>query len=130
MKKKISAIVSAILLAVVAVYCLAPGFLKQGSTCITGFSVSEDGTQMAVTVMVTASMGYVRKVSENRQYDGTLYLDCYAAFGGINGSWGAKKVYTIQLREDTKRIALYNFDGYYKTVLEKNEDGKWQYASV
>lgn len=85
---------------------------------------------MTITVDAATSVGYVRKVSEYQQYGGKLYLDCYAAFGGINGSWGAKNEHTIQLNEDTEMIAIYRSTNCYDPVLEKNENGKWQYVKA
>ena len=131
MKKKTTIImILAIIIALAVLYLIAPGFSKQGSAFITNFSVSEDGTEMTINIGVATSVGYVRKVSEYQQHGGKLYLDCYSAFGGINGSWGAKNEYTIKLNEDTKIIAIYRSSNCYDTVLEKGEDGKWQYAKV
>ena len=126
--KKIVVSALVIIVALAASYVILTGFTKRGGVFIADYSVSEDGTEMNLTVGVATSIGYVRKVSEHQQQDGTLYLDCYSAFGGINGSWGAKSDYTIQIDEDTERIAIYHArssDGY-DVVLEKDENGEWQ----
>lgn len=123
-------IILAILLALAASYVIAPGFAKQGNVYITDCSVSEDGTELTITVGVSTSIGYVRKISAHQQHGGKLYLDCYSAFGGINGSLGAKNEYTIQLDEDTEMIAIYRSVNCYDTVLEKDENGIWQYAEM
>lgn len=81
---------------------------------------------MTITVGVSTSIGYIRKVSEHQQHGGKLYLDCYSAFGGINGSWGATSEYTIQIDEDTEMIALYRSADCYDPVLEKDANGEWQ----
>ena len=103
MKKpvRIAIIALAVIIALMTMYLVVPGFTKMGNVFIVDFSVSEDGSEMTVTVGVSSSIGYVRKVSEHQQQGGKLYLDCYSAFGGINGSWGAKNEYTIQLDDDT-----------------------------
>ena len=129
-KKKTVIMILAIMIALAVLYLIAPGFSKQGSAFIADFSVSEDGTEMTITVGVATSAGYIRKVSEYQQHGGKLYLDCYSAFGGINGSWGAKKKYTIKLNEDTEMIAIYRSVNCYDTVLEKDEDGNWQYTET
>ena len=129
-KKKTIIMILAIMIALAVSYLIAPGFSKQGSAFITDFSVSEDGTEMTITVGVATSVGYIRKVSEHQQHGGKLYLDCYSAFGGINGSWGAKNEYTLKLNEDTEMIAIYRSANCYNTVLEKDEDGNWQYAKI
>jgi len=115
----------AVIVVLSAAYLVAPGFAKMGNVYITDFRVSEDGSEMTITVGVSTSIGYVRKVSVHQQHGGKLYLDCYSAFGGINGSWGAKNEYTIQLDDDTEMIALYRSPNCYDPVLKKGEDGVW-----
>ena len=128
MKKpvRIAIIALAVIIALMTMYLVVPGFTKMGNVFIVDFSVSEDGSEMTVTVGVSSSIGYVRKVSEHQQQGGKLYLDCYSAFGGINGSWGAKSEYTIQIDEDTEMIALYCSADCYNPVLEKDANGEWQ----
>lgn len=128
MKKpvRIAIITLAVIIALMTMYLVAPGFTKMGNVFIVDFSVSEDGSEMTITVGVSTSIGYVRKVSVHQQHGGKLYLDCYSAFGGINGSWGAKNEYTIQLDEDTEMIALYRSHNCYDPVLEKDANGEWQ----
>lgn len=128
MKKpiRITIIALAVVIALTAIYLFAPGITKMGNVYVADFSVSEDGSEMTITVGVSTSIGYVRKVSVHQQHGGKLYLDCYSAFGGINGSWGAKNEYTIQLDEDTEMIALYRSPNCYDPVLEKGANGEWQ----
>lgn len=123
---RIAIIALAVIIALMTMYLVAPGFTKMGNVFIVDFSVSEDGSEMTITVGVSTSIGYVRKVSVHQQHGGKLYLDCYSAFGGINGSWGAKNEYTIQLDEDTEMIALYRSPNCYDPVLEKDANGEWQ----
>ena len=126
--KRIVAIALTIVVALAALYVIAPGFAKQGNAYIADYSVSEDGTEMTITVGVSTSIGYVRKVSEHQQHGGRLYLDCYSAFGGINGSIGAKNEFTIPLDEGTETIALYRANNSYEPVLQKDASGTWQKA--
>ena len=128
MKKpiRITIIALAVVIALTAIYLFAPGITKMGNVYVADFSVSEDGSEMTITVGVSTSIGYVRKVSVHQQHGGKLYLDCHSAFGGINGSWGAKNEYTIQLDEDTEMIALYRSPNCYDPVLEKGANGEWQ----
>lgn len=128
--KRITAIILIIIVVLAALYVIAPGFTKRGNVYIADYSVSEDGTEMTITVGVSTSIGYVRKVSEHQQQGGKLYLDCYSAFGGINGSWGAKNEYTIQLDDDTEMIAIYRSPNCYDPVLKKGEDGVWVLSNL
>ena len=120
----------AVLIAATAFYLIAPGFSKMGNVYIADYAVSEDGTEMTITVAVSTSIGYVRKVTEHQQQGGKLYLDCYGAFGGINGSWGAKHTHTIRIDADTGVIALYRSANCYEPVLIKDENGEWIPSSL
>lgn len=122
---KITVIVLAAIVFLSALYLVVPGFAKHGNAYIADYVVSEDGSEISIKVGVSTSIGYVRKVSVHQQHGGKLYLDCYSAFGGINGSWGAKTEFTIPLDEETKTIAIYRSTNCYDTVLEKMDDGKW-----
>lgn len=128
--KKIVAAVVAVAIVLAALYAVAPGFSKLGNVYIADYAVSDDGTKMTVTVAVASSMGYVRKLSERQQRDSVLEIDCYAAFGGINGNWGAKSEHTIRLLRDTEVIAIYRSADRYEPALEKDENGNWQCAEA
>ena len=107
-----------------AVYFFGIGFTKQDSAFVTDWSVSEDGSQMTLRLGVSSSIGYIRKVSV-QQNGSSLYLDCFRAFGGINGSLGAKSEYTIPLNDSVQSICLHRAPGY-QQVLVRNSDGSWQ----
>ena len=57
---------------------------------------------------------------------GKLYIDCYAAFGGINGRIGAKSSFTLPLDADTEMIGIYRNANCYEEILHKDADGSWQ----
>ena len=111
-----------------AAYLLGTGLRRESAAFITDYTVSPDGTQITLHVSVSSSAGYIRKVVPAQQHGGKLYLDCYAAFGGFNGSWGAKSSCTVPLDPDTKTIALYRAPNCYEVVLEKDISGQWQRA--
>lgn len=94
-----------------------------------GYSVAENGQKITLKIAVTSSVGYIRNISVHRQEGGRLELDCYSAFGGLNGSIGAKDTFTFQLKEDTSSIALYRNADFYENVLIKDEGGVWRRAS-
>ena len=128
--KKVIVIALIVVVALTAVYVIASGFAKQGNAYIADYSVSADATEMTITVGVSTSIGYIRRVSEHQQQGGRLYLDCYSAFGGLNGSLGAKNEYVVSLDADTKIIALYRSPDCYEPVLEKDENNEWQRVNV
>ena len=124
--KKKTLLPIAALAAVLCVYVLGSGFMRNGSVFISDFSVSPDGTEMTVTVGVAASAGFVRKAAIRQQEDGKLYLDFYYAFGGVNGSLGAKQQFTVPLEEDTALVAIHRNSDCYEEVLTKDADGVWR----
>ena len=127
MKKILPGIAAAAVL-LLGVYMILPGFTRITSVFISDYSLSDDGSEMTVNISVASSIGYVRKVAVHQQEGGKLCLDCYAAFGGINGSIGAKSKHTIKLDEDTEIIAIYKNNNCYEEVLMKDENGNWQRA--
>lgn len=126
--KNICILIFIIVVGILAFCFVGSGFQKQGSAYISDFSVSEDGTEITIKVQVSNSVGYIRKVSEHQKNGERLYLDCYSAFGGINGSVGAREEFTIKVSEETKVIALYRNANCYEEVLKKNELNEWQWA--
>lgn len=125
MKKK-AGIAVAVLVLLAAAYAILPGFTKSTSAYIGDYALSADGTEMTIRLDVGSSAGYIRKVTVKAQQNGNLYLDCYAAFGGWNGSIGAKREFSIPIGKDTKRIALYRNTDCYEEVLQKDSRGEWQ----
>ncbi len=124
--KKILLIVLAVVVVIVCAFLIGPGFRKESSAYINSFTVSEDGSEMTIQVAVGNSTGFIRDVTEHQQQGGKLYLDCYSAFGGFNGSIGARSEFTISLDPETEIIALYRNDNAYQEVLKKDTDGVWQ----
>lgn len=125
MKKTIGILLCAFL-ALCVLYFIGSGFTKRGSAFIQDYKVSDDGSKMTITVGVGSSIGYIRKVSVHQQEGGKLYLDCISAFGGINGSIGAKSDYIIPLDDETHTICLYRSDSSYEVVLERDDLGEWK----
>ena len=124
MRKRIWIAAAVIVLAVA--YVLLPGFMRQGDGFIADYALSEDGNSMTTRIGKTASAGYIRKVEAQPQQGDRLYLDCYAAFGGVNGSLGAMAEYTIPIEADVRMILLYRAPDCYEPVLEKDGDGQWR----
>lgn len=127
MKKIVFASIAAVLV-LAAIYFVGSGFVKNTSVIINDYHVSADGKEITLDIGVASSVGYIRDVKIHQQYGGKLYLDCYSAFGGLNGSIGAKESFTFELNDDTDIIAVYRSANAYREVLVKAEDGSWQRA--
>lgn len=125
--KKALIIIAGVILVLVLAYLIGTGFIMNTSAGVEDFSVSADGKEIDIRFGVMSSMGYLRKVTVRRQEDGTLYLDAWSAFGGLNGRIGALTApVTFPLTEDTERIALCRDEGRYEVVLRKDASGSWQ----
>ena len=128
MKKKMIWVIGIILI-LVLVYFFVPGLMKNSSAVVADYSVSEDGREITIKFSVLSSIGYIRDVAVHQQHGGKLYLDCYSAFGGLNGRIGTKDTLTFQIDEDTSIIAIYRNTNAYEEVLVKAEDGSWNRAA-
>ena len=122
--KKWLCIVPAVLLCLCLLWGIGTGFMKNNSVLIRDWSVSDDGTELTLTACPTSSVGSLRKVTY-RQQNGRLYLDFYAAFGGLNGRSGAGDVITVPLIGDTRAVAVRQRGGY-TDVLVRDEVNGWQ----
>jgi len=127
--KRIVGIILVVVIAIGACYLLLPGFLKMGDVHVVDYALSEDAGEITLHLGVSSSAGYIRKAAIHQQQSGKLYIDCYRAFGGINGSLGAKNQFTIPLDADTESIALYRAKNAYEVVLERDETGSWEKAA-
>lgn len=125
MKKKLMIVVITAVV-VYLVYFIGTGFLKNGSVYIGEYVVSEDGSKITLDIGVATSVGYIRDVTVHQQEGGKLYIDCYSAFGGFNGSIGAKRRFTLPIEEDTTIIGIYRSANCYEEVLYKDADGGWK----
>ena len=125
MKKKLT-IGIVIVLVLCLGYFIGSGFWKNGSVYVEEYSVSADGREITLDIGTAASVGYIRKMAVYQQQGGKLYIDCYAAFGGINGRIGAKNSFTLPLDEETEMIGIYRSKNCYEEILHKDEDGTWR----
>ncbi len=125
MKRKVLiALIAVVLLAIT--YFFGVGFLKEGNVYVQDFSVSQDGKSITLDIGVSRPIGYVRNIEVKQQQGGKMYIDCYSAFGGINGNIGAKTSYTLPLDENTSIIAIYRSTNSYEEILKKNDEGVWE----
>lgn len=125
MKKKVFVTIGIILILLV-VYFVGSGFTKNTSAVITDYTVSDDGKEITLNVSLASSAGYIRDVAVHQQQDGKMYLDFYSAFGGFNGSIGAKDSFTVKLNDETTIIAVYRNPNCYEEVLVRADDGSWK----
>ena len=114
-----------VLLTVLIVIALAivvgSGFDTRGDVVLGSFRETADGRAVTVEVDVTSSMGYVRSTSETQTGDG-LFVKFYSAFGGYNGSLGARDSFDLTVPDDCCAIYFYrggSTGGEYDLVLRR-----------
>ena len=113
-----------ILVAIMVFHLAITGFTRRSDVFMLDYSVTEHTGVVVMQVGVMSSVGYVRSM-ENVSDDPTAaQIEFYSAFGGINGSWGARNVYTIQPGAQCKEIYFRTYDGW-RLVLEKDSSGEW-----
>ena len=120
-KKTILCVLNLVII-LIGTWLIGTGFTKNSSVFINDYSISNDGSIMKIDVGVGSSVGFIRKVNVHKQEDGKIYLDFISAFGGINGSIGAKSKFEIPIDKDCQEIAIYRSNNDYQTVLEKDGD--------
>ena len=124
-KKTVLCVLSLVII-LIGIWLVGTGFIKQSSAFINSYSVSNDGSVMTIDVGLGSSVGYIRKVNIHNQEGGKLCLDFISAFGGINGSIGAKSRFEIPIDKYCQEIAIYRSNNQYETVLKKDIDSdKW-----
>lgn len=124
MKKKII-IISVLAILVAVAWIIGSGFIKRADVSLVDYSVSENGSEITLQVSVASSMGYVRGFLNNSKEVEVMEMEFYSAFGGLNGSIGAKNEFVTLLNPDCHEIYFYHNDGF-DLVLQKNQDtGEW-----
>ena len=125
--KKIITIILLVAVTLTAIYLIGTGYITNGGVYLGEYKVSEDGTEITFNAGVTSSMGFIREYKDEGGGVKPHYLKFYSAFGGLNGSWGAKKEFVLPLDADDTEIYFYRGNGGYELVLQKNEEsGLWE----
>ena len=113
-----------ILVAIMVFHLVVTGFTRRSDVFMLDYSVTEHTGVVTMQVGVMSSVGYVRSMENVSDNPTAAQIEFYSAFGGINGSWGARNVYTIQPGEQCSKIYFRGYDGW-RLVLEKDSNGDW-----
>ena len=118
-------IVLSILVVIALSIIIGSGFDTRGDVMLGAFRESESGDAVTVKVGVSSSMGSVRAALETRDGE-RLYVRFYSAFGGYNGTLGAKDSFDLTTPEDCREIWFFR-DGEagasYDLVLRREDAG-------
>ena len=126
--KKIIIKVSLIIFLLGCIYYIGLGFLPRTDVVIADFNVSEQQDKITIYTCVLSSAGYTRSVKDVSDDPEMMKLKFYSAFGGVNGSTGAKSVFDLSLSPECREIYVMLYDEY-KLLIEKNDvSGKWEFV--
>ena len=93
---------------------------------ISDFKVSEKQDQITVYTFVLSSVGYTRAVKDVSDDPEKMKLQFYPAFGGINGSIGAKYEFDLPLSPECKEIYVLLYDDYKLLIAKNPATGEWE----
>ena len=125
MKKKLSIIIVVLLLLGCAYY-FGVGFLPATNVVVTDFQVSEQQDSMTIQTSIATSAGYTRSVKNVSDDPEKMMLKFYSAFGGVNGSIGAKIEFDLPLSPECKEIYVLLYDDYKLLIAKNPATGEWE----
>ena len=122
-------VVLTVLVVIALSIVIGSGFDTREDVVLGGYREHADGGAVTVEVDVTSPMGYVRSARE-QQKDGCLYVKFYSAFGGYNGSLGAKDSFELKTPEDCREIYFFcegdSEDGYDLVLRRADASSAWE----
>lgn len=125
MKKKLSIII-VVLLLLYGGYYFGLGLIPATDVGISDFKVSEKQDQITVYTFVLSSVGYTSAVKDVSDDPEKMKLQFYPAFGGINGSIGAKYEFDLPLSPECKEIYVLLYDDYKLLIAKNPTTGEWE----
>ena len=96
MKKPLT-IIAVIILLILGAYYIGLGFLPRTDVVVADFEVSEQEDEMTIYTYILSSAVYSRTVKNVSDDPEKMKLKFYSAFGGVNGSIGAKSEFDLPL---------------------------------
>ena len=125
MKKKLS-IIAVVLLLLYGGYYFGVGFLPATNVVVTNFQVSEQQDSITIQTSIATSAGYTRSVKNVSDDAEKMKLKFYSAFGGVNGSIGAKSEFNLPLSPECKEIYVLLYDDYKLLIAKNPTTGEWE----
>lgn len=125
MKKPLT-IIAIIILLILGAYYIGLGFLPRTDVVVADFEVSEQEDEMIIYTYILSSAGYTRSVKNVSDDPEKMELKFYSAFGGINGSIGAKDEFDLPLSPECKEIYVLLYDDYRLTLAKNPTTGEWE----
>lgn len=127
MKKKFLAFLILVLLCW-AGYYWGVGFFPRTEIALVDFQVSPQADRMELNVAVVGSAGYLRTAKNVSDDPEIIKLKFYSAFGGFNGSIGAKNTFNVPLNPESKEIYILKGDDFDLVLVKNGSTGQWEEA--
>lgn len=115
-----------VLLLLGCAYYFGVGFLPATNVVVTDFEVSEQQDSMTIQTSIATSAGYTRSVKNVSDDPEKMMLKFYSAFGGVNGSIGAKSEFDLPLSPECKEIYVLLYDDYKLLIAKNPATGEWE----
>lgn len=125
MKKPLT-IIAIIILLILGAYYIGLGFLPRTDVVVADFEVSEQEDEMTIYTYILSSAGYSRTVKNVSDDPEKMKLKFYSAFGGVNGSIGAKSEFDLPLAPECKEIYVLLYDDYRLLIAKNPITGEWE----
>lgn len=125
MKKPLT-IIAIIILLILGAYYIGLGFLPRTDVVVADFEVSEQEDEMTIYTYILSSAGYSRTVKNVSDDPEKMMLKFYSAFGGVNGSIGAKSEFDLPISPECEEIYVLLYDDYRLTLAKNPTTGEWE----
>lgn len=125
MKKPLT-IIAIIILLILGAYYIGLGFLPRTDVVVADFEVSEQEDEMTIYTYILSSAGYSRTVKNVSNDPEKMMLKFYSAFGGVNGSIGAKSEFDLPISPECEEIYVLLYDDYRLTLAKNPTTGEWE----
>ncbi len=117
--------IAALIILGLCAWIIISGFRIRTDVSVLDYSVMERENTISIRVGVTGSAGHVRAYRAVYDEEDNLEISFYSAFGGTNGSIGAKDYFMIWPDENCTRIFI-TAEEQRKLLFYKDPDtGKW-----
>ena len=118
-----------VLIVIALAIVIGSGFDARGDVVLGDYCTAADGSAVTLQVGVSGPMGYVRAAQETHEGE-RLYVKFYSAFGGYNGTLGARDSFELTTPDDCCAIYFYrdgSSGGEYDLVLRRaNAASDWE----
>ena len=127
MKRKTLLLIPVVMLLLISSFLISTGFQKRTDVVLSGYTVSETGSEIKLHILIPTSMGYIRGRKDTGGGAKPHYLTFFSTFGGLNSSFGSTDTIVLNLNPSDTEIYFNRPDNTFELVLRKNPTtGEWE----